>query len=98
MLLKGIQTKLKLLLISEFTRPTSSMSQIGILPKLKIVEKNHYYLRKIKKLGWFSKNSLISKIKKKNRKKKFGRYKFDLHGLSIEEATRKVTEILKIIW
>ena len=28
-------------------------------------------------------------------KKKFLRYKFDLHGLSIEEATKKVSEIIE---
>ena len=31
----------------------------------------------------------------KSEKKKFLRYKFDLHGLSIEEATQKVSEIIE---
>ena len=51
------------------------------------------------KKSWddFLKNSsdIQDKEEKVTEKKKFGRYKFDLHGLSIEEATKKVTEIIE---
>ena len=51
------------------------------------------------KKSWedFLKNSsdIQDKEEKVTEKKKFGRYKFDLHGLSIEEATKKVSEIIE---
>ena len=51
------------------------------------------------KKSWedFLKNSsnIHDKEEKETEKKKFGRYKFDLHGLSIEEATKKVSEIIE---
>ena len=50
------------------------------------------------KKSWedFLKNSsdIQDKEEKETEKKIFGRYKFDLHGLSIEKATKKVTEII----
>ena len=51
------------------------------------------------KKSWedFLKNSsdIQDKEEKETEKKNLGRYKFDLHGLSIEEATKKVTEIIE---
>ena len=51
------------------------------------------------KKSWedFLKNSSDVKDKEEyeSEKKKFLRYKFDLHGLSIEEATQKVSEIIE---
>ena len=51
------------------------------------------------KKSWedFLKIPQIFKIKKKSKhkKKKVLRYKFDLHGLSIDEANKKVTEIIE---
>jgi len=51
------------------------------------------------KKSWeeFLKNSpyIQDKEEKEREKKKFIRYKFDLHGLSIEEAIKKVTEIIE---
>mgnify|MGYP006260169419 CR=1 FL=1 len=40
-------------------------------------------------------SDIQDKEEKETEKKSFGRYKFDLHGLSIEEATKKVTEIIE---
>ena len=51
------------------------------------------------KKSWddFLKNSSVvqDKEEEESEKKKFIRYKFDLHGLSIEKATKKVTEIIE---
>jgi len=59
--------------------------------KLKLSEKD--------KKSWedFLKNSLNIKDKeeKESEINKFTRYKFDLHGLTIEDANQKVTEIIE---
>ena len=51
------------------------------------------------KKSWeeFLKNSsdIQDKEEREKEKKKFIRYKFDLHGLSIDEANNKVTEIIE---
>ena len=51
------------------------------------------------KKSWddFLQNSSViqDKEEEESEKKKFIRYKFDLHGLSIEQATKKVTEIIE---
>ena len=51
------------------------------------------------KKSWeeFLKNSsdIQDKEEKEKEKKKFIRYKFDLHGLSIDEANKKVVEIIE---
>ena len=59
--------------------------------KLKLSEKD--------KKSWedFLRSPLNIEDKEDTKKetKKFSRFKFDLHGLSIEEATKKVTEIIE---
>ncbi len=40
-------------------------------------------------------SDIQDKEEKETEKKNLGRYKFDLHGLSIEEATKKVSEIIE---
>ena len=51
------------------------------------------------KKSWddFLKNSSViqDKEEEESEKKKFIRYKFDLHGLSIDEANERVTEIIE---
>ena len=51
------------------------------------------------KKSWedFLKNPLNIEDKEKSKTEinKFSRFKFDLHGLSIEQATKKVTEIIE---
>ena len=39
--------------------------------------------------------NIEDKEESKSQIKKYSRFKFDLHGLSIEEATKKVTEIIE---
>ena len=60
--------------------------------KLKLSEKD--------KKSWedFIRNPFNIKDKEENQTeiKKFSRFKFDLHGLSIDEANKKVTEIIII--
>ena len=99
MLLREIQIKLKLLLIDgNLHVQCQAWVLTGIFLKSKIPEKKNKLSNEDKK-SWdeFLKNpnNILDKETKKINKKKPTRYKFDLHGISIDEANKKVTEIIE---
>jgi hypothetical protein len=97
-IIEGILIKLNLLLIAwKFTRNIKKKILIGICLKLSVSDKKKNLNQEDKKLGKIIlKIPQIFTIKIKNQKNfRKERYKFDLHGFTLDEANKKVKEIIE---